>query len=65
MITKNGFMEYDSKYKNLFTCGPHCGQSSFYFNSLESAVVNAINLVHRLEPETIKMYPVRSAMTVR
>ena len=55
MITKNGFMDNNSKYTNLFTSGPHCGQSPYYFNSMESAVSNAVKLLHQLEPKTIKI----------
>ncbi len=38
---------------NLYNCGTHNGKSKYYFTSLESAVSNAIKLVHELVPESI------------
>jgi hypothetical protein len=65
MITNNGYIDYKSDYVNLFTCGPHCGNSSYHFNSMESAVINAVSLIHKLEPRSDNIYPIKSAMTVR
>jgi hypothetical protein len=65
MITKNGYIDFQSKYENLFTCGPHCGSSPYHFNSMESAVINAVSLIHILEPQSSNIYPIKSAMTVR
>ena len=34
-----------SVYNNLYTCGYHCGESNYPFNSFESAVQNAEQLL--------------------
>lgn len=65
MITKYGYKDFISNYHNLYTCGPHNGYSLYNFNSLESAVVNATTLLHKLEPDTVRKYGVKTAMTLK
>ena len=65
MITKHGFINYFSKYKNMFNCGIQNGNSNHYFNSLESSVQNALNLIHILEPNSKKLYPVQVIQTLK
>lgn len=65
MITKYGFIDYFSKYKNMFNCGIQNGNSNHYFNSLESAVQNALNLIHILEPKSKNIYPIQEIETLK
>lgn len=50
-------------YKNLYNCGAHNGKSNYSFNALETAVVNALTLVHILEPY-LKKYKIKIAPTI-
>jgi hypothetical protein len=53
MTTKSGYIDNKSKnINNLYNCGVHNGLSSYSFTSLESSVVNAIELVNKLIPES-------------
>jgi len=63
MLTKHGFIDYFSKYRNLYNCGVQNGKSYYDFNSLEAAVQNAINLLHIMEPKMI--LPIRHLWTLR
>ena len=66
ITTKYGFINYDSDvYKNLYNCGVHNGKSSYSFTSLESSLVNAIKLVHDLEPSTQNSFKIKEAFTLR
>jgi hypothetical protein len=58
--TDNCFLDFQSrKFSNLFNCGIHNGQSDYFFSSLESALSNALELLHQLLPETKVRYPIR------
>lgn len=50
---------------NLFNVGTHNGKSRYKFTSLESAVTNAVELSHLLNPKLKQLYPIHSASTVR
>ena len=65
ITTKYGHLDFYSKYKNLYTCGPHNGHSDYNFTSLEMAVVNALHLVHALEPPTRVIYPMKNSVTLK
>lgn len=66
ITTKYGFINYESEiYENLYNCGVHNGNSSYSFTSLESSIVNAIKLVHKLEPQTQFFFKIKEASTLR
>lgn len=66
MTTKYGYLDFNSKiYKNLFNCGVHNGKSTYSFTSLESSIVNAIELLYILVPETKNEIKIRKATTLR
>jgi protoporphyrinogen oxidase len=66
MTTKYGYIDfYSPVFKNLYNCGVHNGKSSYSFTSLESSIVNAINLVHELIPESKNDYIIKEALTIR
>jgi hypothetical protein len=66
ITTKYGYIKYESEiYDNLYNCGVHNGYSSYSFTSLESSIVNAINLVHQLEPHTKENFQIKDAYTLR
>jgi hypothetical protein len=52
--TKAGFRDNKSIYDNLFWIGTHNGNSEYSFTSMESAISNAITLLHEIEPQTKK-----------
>jgi hypothetical protein len=53
----NQYLPFQSKlYPNLYNCGAQNGTSNYHFTSLETAVVNAVNLYNILnEDNTIKI----------
>lgn len=58
--------EFASKtITNLYNLGTHNNKSLYKFTSLESAVTNAIELSHLLDPKLKEIYPITSAFTVR
>ena len=66
MTTKYGYVDFNSKiYKNLFNCGVYNGKSSYSFTSLESCIVNAIELLYILEPKTKNNIKIKEAITLR
>ena len=55
--TKLGYMNYKSNiFNNFYTCGHHIGQSNIEYNTLESAVINGLNLCKHLINIPIKIY---------
>jgi hypothetical protein len=66
MTTKFGYLDFNSKiFKNLFNCGVHNGKSSYSFTSLESAIVNAVELLYQLIPQTKNTIKIKEAFTLR
>lgn len=66
MTTKLGYLDFHSNiYKNLFNCGVQNGKSSYSFTSLESAVVNSIELLYELIPESKSSIKIKNALTLR
>ena len=66
MTTKYGYMDFESKnFNNLYNCGVHNGKSTYSFTSLESSVVNAVELLYKLVPESKKDIKVQEAVTMR
>jgi protoporphyrinogen oxidase len=46
------------RFSNLYNCGTQNGKSKYYFTSIESAITNAISLLHTIEPETKKIHKI-------
>jgi len=51
-------------FNNLYNLGTQNGNSTYHFTSIESAISNAISLVHTLEPETKKTIPLLETDTL-
>lgn len=52
--TNNIYINFQSnQFNNLYNLGTHNGKSNYSFTSMESAITNAIKLIHTLEPSTI------------
>ena len=62
MFTKFGYLN-KHQYQNLYTVGTQNGNSIYAFTSMESAITNALFLLHELEPETYK-YPILESFTI-
>lgn len=62
--TKYGYMSNKSKFTNLFNCGVHNGNNKYSFTSFESAVCNAISLLHDLIPKSKNDYKIKSSIEV-
>ena len=66
MTTKLGFINAQSnKFSNLYNCGMQNGKSEYSFTSLESAVINAITLIHDLIPESKKDWKIKEIFPLR
>jgi|LakMenEpi02Apr12_1017379.scaffolds.fasta_scaffold03354_1 hypothetical protein len=66
MTTKLGFINAQSnKFSNLYNCGMQNGKSEYSFTSLESAVINAMSLIHDLIPESKKDWKIKEIFTLR
>lgn len=66
MTTVHGYMDNLSPvYNNLYCCGVQNGHSSYSFTSLESSVVNAIALIHKLVSRAKYDFVIKEAITVR
>jgi hypothetical protein len=54
--TKSGTYDFKSiKFDNLYMCGTQNGKSNFNITTMESACNNALELINRLEPNTVKI----------
>jgi hypothetical protein len=63
--TKFGYIDNKSpKFLNLYNCGVSNGNSEYSFTSIESAICNAITLLHDLEPKAKYDYKIKTAITV-
>lgn len=66
MTTIHGYLPCRSKlYRNLYNCGVQNGKSDYVFTSMESSVVNAIELVYELVPESRRDIVIRTPITFR
>jgi hypothetical protein len=66
MTTKHGYIGFRSDlYRNLYNCGVQNGKSTYSFTSLESSVINAIELLYEFVPESKKDIRIREATTFR
>lgn len=63
--TKAGYKSNKSSYDNLFWCGCHNGNSNYSFTAMESAIENAISLLHELVPESRNKIIVHNPVTVK
>jgi len=64
MTTKLGYLENQSnKFSNLYNCGVQNGLSNYSFTSLESSIVNAMELFNILVPN--KKIKIKNITTVR
>jgi len=64
MYTKAGYRSNKSIYPNLFWVGTQNGNSNYNFTSAESAIENAIALLHDLEPKSKSQILIHSPITV-
>jgi hypothetical protein len=66
MTTIHGYLPSRSKlYKNLYNCGVQNGKSDYIFTSMESSVVNAIELLYELVPASMRDIAIRTPITFR
>ena len=66
VLTPAGYKSSNSVLcSNLFWVGPHNGNSTYAFTSMESAMQNAIVLLHQLVPETKKTVLIQNMFTLR
>ncbi len=63
--TKAGYKSNKSIYDNLYWVGTHNGNSHYSFTAMESAIGNAISLLHELIPESKKSIVMKPPMTVK
>lgn len=65
MLTKAGTGPCKSSmFPNLYSVGPHNGRGNYAFTSMESAVENAIALVHDLVPESKRKIKLKKSLTI-
>jgi hypothetical protein len=63
--TKLGFIDNNSKiFSNLYNCGSYNGYSEYGFTSIESTMINAMELLYKLEPRTKNEYKMRKITTI-
>jgi uncharacterized protein with NAD-binding domain and iron-sulfur cluster len=65
MSSKESFLPYTKNINNLYNVGTHNGKSKYKFTSMETAVSNAINLSHIIEPKTIEKYKMQNLFEMR
>ena len=63
--TKAGFKSNKSTYDNLFWVGAHNGNSNYSFTAMESAIENAISLLHTIEPTSKNQIIIHQPFTVK
>ncbi len=63
VFTKYGYLKQNN-YKNLYNVGTYNGNSFYAFTSMESAVTNALYLLHELEPHTRQQIPILELFTI-
>ncbi len=66
MTTKHGYINSKSPIiNNLYNCGVQNGKSDYVFTSIESAIQNAVSLVHEFEPKSKKEYIIPHITTTK
>lgn len=60
----DGLKNKSDIFNNLYNCGAHNCLSKFYFNSIETAICNAISLLHDLEPDSKKDIKLKYKITL-
>ena len=66
MTTTHGYLPSKSSiYRNLYNCGVQNGKSKYVFTSMESSVVNAIELLYEFVPESRRDIAIRTPTTFR
>ncbi len=66
MTTKHGYINSKSPIiGNLYNCGVQNGKRDYVFTSIESAVQNAVSLVHEFEPQSKNEYKIPHITTIR
>ena len=61
--SKEGFLPFSGRIKNLYNLGTHNGYQNYKFTSLESAVTNSIKLSHILNKKLKCKYPIQDIFT--
>lgn len=66
MTTTHGYLPFQSRlFQNVYNCGVQNGKSDYVFTSIESSVINAIELVYVLVPQSKKDIQIRTPVTLR
>jgi len=61
--SKEGFLPFSGRIKNLYNLGTHNGYQNYKFTSLESAVTNSIKLSHVLDKKLKNKYQIQDLFT--
>lgn len=66
MTTTHGYLPFRSLlYSNVYNCGVQNGKSEYVFTSMESSVVNALQLVKEMVPKSRNDINIRTPWTFR
>lgn len=60
LSSKESFLPFNKNISNLYNVGTHNGRCKYKFTSIETAVTNAMNLSHVIEPKTKKKFGTRN-----
>jgi len=63
--TKAGYKSNKSIYNNLFWVGSHNGNSNYNFTAMETAMGNAISLLHEIEPKSKNEVIIHQPVTLK
>ena len=63
--TKAGYKSNKSIFNNLYWVGSHNGNSNYSFTAMETAITNAISLLHDLLPDTKNSVIIHKPITVK
>ena len=61
--SKEGFLPFNGRVKNLYNLGTHNGYQNYKFTSLESAVTNSIKLSHVMDKKLKNKYEIKNIFT--
>lgn len=65
VLTKGGFLQQNSDmFPNLYNVGPHNGLNKYYITTIESAVSNAVGLLHKLIPSSKNRYRIEKPFSI-
>jgi hypothetical protein len=54
MLTKTGYLDIKFDIPNIYSVGTHSGNANYSITTMESAMQNAVDLLHKISPETKK-----------